>query len=104
MNPVGSLGSANGVVNVGGFLAAFVMMYLIGVVLDVAARASGTTVFAWENFRIALTVQYVVVGFGVGMLLHARRRTRRVLRSEEGIRVGPLWVALVARLRRRHVQ
>lgn len=103
-NPVGSLGSANGVVNVGGFLAAFVMMYLIGVVLDVAARASGTEVFAWENFRIALTVQYVVVGFGVGMLLHARRRTRRVLHSEEGIRVGPLWVALVARLRKRHVQ
>ncbi|MBT1633388.1 MFS transporter [Curtobacterium flaccumfaciens] len=103
-NPVGSLGSANGVVNVGGFLAAFVMMYLIGVVLDAAARATGTTVFAWENFRIALTVQYVVVGFGVGMLLHARRRTRRVLHSEEGIRVGPLWVALVARLRKRHVQ
>ena len=76
----------------------------LGVVLDVAARASGTEVFAWENFRIALTVQYVVVGFGVGMLLHARRRTRRMLHSEEGIRVGPLWVALVARLRKRHVQ
>ena len=103
-NPVGSLGSANGVVNVGGFLAAFVMMYLIGVLLDLTARATGQTVFAWDNFRIALTVQYVVVGFGVGMLLHARRRTRRVLHAEEGIRVGPLWVALVARLRKRHVQ
>ncbi|OIH98501.1 MULTISPECIES: nitrate/nitrite transporter [unclassified Curtobacterium] len=103
-NPVGSLGSANGIVNVGGFLAAFVMMYLIGLVLDVAAGVTGETVFAWDNFRVALTVQYLVVGFGVAMLLHARHRTRRQLHAEEGIRVGPLWVALVARLRKRSVQ
>ncbi|MGG7308691.1 MFS transporter [Curtobacterium sp. AB451] len=103
-NPVGSLGSANGVVNVGGFLAAFVMMFLIGTVLDLASSASGQTVFAWTNFRLALTVQYVVVGIGVVMLLHARRRTRRVLHAQDGIRVGPLWVALVARLRKRSVQ
>lgn len=103
-NPVGSLGSANGVVNVGGFLAAFVMMYLIGTVLDLASGATGQTVFAWANFRLALTVQYVVVGIGVVMLLHARRRTRRELHEQDGIRVGPLWVALVARLRKRTVQ
>lgn len=103
-NPVGSLGSANGVVNVGGFLAAFVMMFLIGTILDLASSASGQTVFAWTNFRLALTVQYVVVGIGVVMLLHARRRTRRVLHAQDGIRVGPLWVALVARLRKRSVQ
>lgn len=103
-NPVGALGSANGVVNVGGFLAAFVMMYLIGLLLDVMSRVTGETVFAWDNFRVALTVQYLVVGFGVAMLLHARHRTRRALHAEEGIRVGPLWVALVARLRKRHVQ
>ena len=103
-NPVGALGSANGVVNVGGVLAAFVMMFLIGTVLDVAARATGAPVFAWENFRLALTVQYVVVGIGVVMLLHARRRTRRAMHAEDGIRVGPLWVALVARLRKRSVQ
>lgn len=103
-NPVGSLGSANGVVNVGGFLAAFVMMFLIGTILDLASSASGQTVFAWTNFRLALTVQYVVVGIGVVMLLHARRRTRRVLHAQDGIRVGPLWVALVERLRKRSVQ
>ncbi|MFJ4296822.1 nitrate/nitrite transporter [Curtobacterium sp. NPDC089689] len=103
-NPVGALGSANGLVNVGGFLAAFVMMYLVGAILDAASHATGQTVFAWANFRIALTVQYVVVGFGVAMLLHARHRTRRVLHEQEGIRVGPLWVALVARLRKRGVQ
>ena len=103
-NPVGSLGSANGVVNVGGFLAAFVMMFLIGTLLDVVSEATGRTVFAWENFRVALTVQYLVVGLGVVMLLVARRRTRRDMHAQDGIRVGPLWVALVARLRKKAVQ
>ncbi|KQS08052.1 MFS transporter [Curtobacterium sp. MCLR17_007] len=103
-NPMGSLGSANGVVNVGGFLAAFVMMFCIGTLLDAVSHATGQTVFAWANFRIALTVQYVVVGFGVAMLLHARRRTRAVMHAQDGIRVAPLWVALVARLRKQSVQ
>ena len=100
-NPVGSLGSANGVVNVGGFLAAFVMMYCIGTVLDLVHGATGDGIFSWSAFRIAFLVQYVVVGFGVVMLIIARRRTRARVHAEEGIRVGPLWVALMARLRRR---
>jgi MFS family permease len=100
-NPVGSLGSANGVVNVGGFLAAFVMMFGIGVLLDTMHDVTGAATFAWSSFRVALLVQYVVVGFGVGMLLHARRRTRARMHAEDGIRVGPLWVALVARARTR---
>lgn len=98
-NPVGSLGSANGVVNVGGFLAAFVMMYCIGVVLDAVHDHTGAAVFAWSSFRVALLVQYVVVGFGVVMLLVARHRTRARIHAEDGIRVGPLWVALVRRMR-----
>ena len=65
-NPMGSLGSANGVVNVGGFLAAFVMMFCIGTLLDAVSHATGQTVFAWANFRVALTVQYVVVGLRRG--------------------------------------
>ena len=49
-------------------------------------------------------VVYVVVGLGVVMLLLARRRTRRDMHAQDGIRVGPLWVALVARLRKKAVQ
>jgi MFS family permease len=98
-NPLRSLGVANGVVNVGGFLASFVMMFLIGVVLDrldAVRIASGqaSDLFAFDSFRIALLVQYVVVGGGVVALLVERRRTRRGLRLEEGIEVAPLWVAL----------
>ncbi len=80
--------------NVGGFLAAFVMMFLVGTILD-AFPATGQTVFAWANFRIALTVQYVVVGFGVAMLLHARHRTRRCCtnrREYASARSGLHWL------------
>lgn len=105
-NPLRSQGSANGVVNVGGFLASFVMMYAIGVILDVLdqARISGgaaSDVFSWDSFRIAFLVQYVVVGTGVVFLVRARRQTRRQLHEDEGISVAPLWVALSRALRRR---
>jgi sugar phosphate permease len=98
-NPMRSLGVANGIVNVGGFLASFVMMFLIGVVLDqldTARIAAGgvSDLFSFESFRIAFLVQYVVVGGGVVGLLLERRRTRRLLHLEEGIQVAPLWVAL----------
>ena len=105
-NPLRSLGVANGVVNVGGFLASFVMMFLIGVVLDQvsasrAAAGAGGDLFSLEAFRLAFLVQYVVVGAGVVGLLVSRRRTRRGLRLEEGVEVAPLWVALERRWRRR---
>lgn len=106
-NPMRSLGSANGVVNVGGFLASFVMMYLIGLVLDLenSARIAGgavSDVFAWDSFRIAMLVQYLIVGVGVAFLLRSRRRTRQNLHEEEGIQVAPLWVALARRWRKRN--
>ncbi|PJJ55327.1 MFS transporter [Compostimonas suwonensis] len=96
-NPIRSLGSANGVVNVGGFLASFVMMFVIGLVLDAQAggSASSASIYTLDAFRLAFCVQYAVVGFGVVMLLRARRRTRRRLVDDEGIEVAPLWVSLM---------
>lgn len=105
-NPLRSLGSANGIVNVGGFLASFVIMFLMGVVLDLVDRSQGGSgipaqLYSLESFRYAFLVQYVVVGVGVVFLLAARRRTRHLLHEEEGIEVGPLWVALVRYWRHR---
>ena len=105
-NPMRSLGSANGVVNVGGFLASFVMMYLIGLVLDLensirVAGGAASDLFGWDSFRIALLVQYLVIGIGVVYLLRARKRTRMRLHADEGIEVAPLWVSLVRSWRHR---
>lgn len=101
-----SHGSATGFVNVGGFTAAFVMMLLIGVVLDaidVARGGSGipAELYSLGSFRIAFLVQYLVVGVGLVLLVRARRRTRARLLDDEGIEVGPLWVSLVRAWRRR---
>ena len=105
-NPARSLGSASGVVNVGGFLASFVMMLLIGIVLDLIDRGNGGTgvpaeLYSLESFRIAFLVQFPMVAIGVVFLLVARRRTRRRMHEDEGIQVAPLWVALVRGWRRR---
>ncbi|MBG6238164.1 MFS family permease [Mycetocola sp. CAN_C7] len=103
-NPVRVLGSANGVVNVGGFMASFIMMFFIGLILDSQAGPGASTgeLYSLESFRLAFLVQYLVIGFGVVMLLLARRRTRRRIIEEEGIQVGPLWVAAMEAFRRRH--
>ncbi|WP_207456670.1 MFS transporter [Herbiconiux sp. SYSU D00978] len=105
-NPLRNLGSANGIVNVGGFVASFTMMFLIGAILDVLDRirvAQGlpSDVYALDSFRLAFLVQYLVVGMGVLFLIRARRRTRMRMHEEEGIEVAPLWVAIGRAWRRR---
>ncbi len=106
-NPQRSLGSANGVVNVGGFTASFVMMYLVGLLLDLqngwrVAGGEASNLYALDAFRVAFSVQYLIVGIGVGFLLHARGRTRRQLSRDEGIEVAPIWVALSRAWKRRN--
>jgi len=105
-NPMRAYGSASGVVNVGGFTATFIIMLLVGFVLDAVDRARGGTgvpaqLYSLDSFKVAFLVQYLVIGVGVGFLLHARRRTRRRMLDDGGISVAPLWVALVRAWRRR---
>ena len=105
-NPLRSLGSATGIVNVGGFLAAFTMMFLIGIVLDVLDSAQGGTgrpaeLYSLSSFRIAFVVQYVVVGAGMIFLIRSRRQTRRRMHEQEGIQVAPLWVVLTRAIKQR---
>jgi len=105
-NPARSLGSASGVVNVGGFLASFIMMFLVGLVLDIIDRSNGGAgipeqLYSSDAFEIAFLVQFPVIGLGVAFLIHARRRTRRKLQDDEGITVAPLWVVLARAWRRK---
>jgi MFS family permease len=92
-NPLHALGSANGVVNVGGFSASFVMIYVIGSLLDLANSHFGQPLYSLASFRVAFLVVFLVLGVGAVGVLRARRRTRRRMLDEEGIRVAPLWVA-----------
>lgn len=103
-NPMRQLGSANGVVNVGGFLASFTAMLLIGVVLDALDPTDGRdlgSLYSLDSFRLAFLVQYVLIGFGVVMLLIVRRRIRRTMFDDEGIVVAPLWLAIARSIRPR---
>lgn len=104
-NPSRALGSASGIVNSGGFLASFTIMFFVGVALDAVDRARGgagipSQLYSLDSFRVAFLVQFPIVGGGVVMMVLARRRTRQRLHAEEGIEVAPLWVSLVRAWRR----
>ncbi|MCH1883004.1 MFS transporter [Agrococcus sp. ARC_14] len=104
-NPLRVLGSANGIVNIGGFLASFALMPVIGIVLDVVhsvrtAAGEQVALYDWEGFRIALAAQLVILLLGFGMVVRMRRITRSKLR-EEGIEVGPIWRAVARWMRDR---
>ncbi len=105
-NPAQRLGSANGIVNTGGFIACVVMIFGIGLVLDwhnaLAGGHGPRELYSLTAFRVAFLVQYVVVGVGIAFIIRERRLARRYLAENEGIAVGPLWVAIVKHWRLRH--
>lgn len=96
-NPPEGLGGASGFVNVGGFTASFTMMFLIGLLLDLQHGATGAPLYSLGAFKVALTVQYVIVGGGVVGFWLTRRLARRDMLRDEGVDVGPLWRALRSR-------
>jgi MFS family permease len=98
-NPPNRLGTATGIVNVGGFVASLITILLIGVVLDV--RTGGTADYDLVDFKWALTVQYAVGLVGLVGILRTRRLARRRLASE-GVHVPPLRDVLARRRQERH--
>lgn len=72
--PPRSLGTAIGMVNIGGYLASVVAILLFGLVLD-QVRPSGDYVLA--DFRLAFAAQAPLVAVGVVGLLLSRRATVR---------------------------
>jgi nitrate/nitrite transporter NarK len=85
-NPHHHQGTAVGIVNVGGFVAALVVSLAIGVVLGLVSPTGGYTP---EGFRVAWTVQYVVWGVALVGVLLARQRARRKL-EDAGVLVPRL--------------
>lgn len=86
-NPSHRMGTAQGMVNVGGFMASVVVVLAIGLVLG----ANGG--YTPGAFRLAWLVQFPVWALALVGVLATRVKARRVL-AGEGVRVPPLREAL----------
>jgi MFS family permease len=93
-NPPNRLGTATGIVNVGGFVASLLTIMLIGLVLD--ARTGGTAAYDLDDFRVALSVQYLIGLIGLIGILRTRRLARRRL-AEQGVVIRPIRQILAER-------
>ena len=87
-NPPNRLGTATGIVNVGGFFASLVTMLLVGLVLDLVGGRD-VAAYTLDDFRLALSVQYVMWAIGTAGVLVSRRKARRLL-VREGVVVPPI--------------
>lgn len=96
-NPASRLGSASGVVNVGGFVASLVTMLGVGVVLDLLTPGASAD-YSLGAFKAAFAVQYLVWALGVVEVVRYRRRLRERL-ATGGVVLAPLHLAVAARLR-----
>ncbi|MGV0646281.1 MFS transporter [Mycolicibacterium sp. XJ879] len=72
-NPSATLGTAQGMVNMGGFAASLLVMQTMGLILDAAGG------FSFESFRLAWTVQYAIWVMAVVGILITRRKARRLM-------------------------
>lgn len=89
-NPPNRLGTATGIVNVGGFLASLVTIMLVGLVLDLTGHGS---TYSLAGFRVAFSVQYVIWAIGLTGFLRARRAVRARM-AHEGVVVPPIRTAV----------
>jgi hypothetical protein len=73
------LGSVNGFVNIGGFLASFIMMAIVGLVLDWNNHGqSQSLLFSLENFKFAIPFHFAVTIIGLMFYLRELKGTKAV--------------------------
>jgi len=97
-NEAERIGSATGIVNVGGFVASLLTIAFIGVILSLSS-SGGPSSYTLGEFRLAFSVQYLFWGIGLIGVLHNRRRVRRA----RGLVLDPFPHAVVRRWRERTV-
>jgi hypothetical protein len=90
-NPPSRLGTATGIVNVGGFVASLVTIELIGLVLDL--RTGGAVGFGPADAKVAFSVQVLPWTVGLVGILVTRRKVRRRM-AAGGVVVPPIREAL----------
>jgi hypothetical protein len=91
------IGSASGIVNVGGFVASLLTIALIGVILSLRS-SGGPESYTLPDFKLAFSVQYLFWAIGLAGVLHNRRR----LRAARGLQLDPLPRVVARYLRDRH--
>jgi len=77
-NPQHRLSTATGVVNGGGFLAALIAIFLIGLALDLQGAGTPAS-YSLDAFRWAFLTQLPLWILGTAFIVRERRLTRRVL-------------------------
>jgi MFS family permease len=75
-NPSATLGTAQGMVNMGGFVASLLVMQAMGLILDAAGNYSP------ESFRLAWTVQYAIWILATIGILITRTKARRLMKLQ----------------------
>jgi MFS family permease len=76
-NPSATLGTAQGMVNMGGFIASLLVMQAMGLIIGAAGG------YSFESFRLAWTVQYGIWALAVIGILITRRKARRQIKLEQ---------------------
>jgi MFS family permease len=76
-NPSATLGTAQGMVNMGGFIASLLIMQAMGVILGALGG------YSFESFRVAWTVQYAIWILAVVGILITRKKTRKLIKAEQ---------------------
>jgi MFS family permease len=101
-NPPTRLGTATGIVNIGGFVASLVTMFTLGVVIDLVEPGGGGASHAYSlsAYRAGWSVQYVVWAIGLVGILRTRRLVRRRM-AAAGVVVPPIRDAIAREWRSR---
>ncbi|MFE6511565.1 nitrate/nitrite transporter [Nocardioides sp. NPDC057767] len=90
-NPPARLASASGIINQGGFVAALLVIVLVGWILDWRTPGSSTS-YTPEAFHWAMSVQYLFWGLGAVQIWRHRRDVRRRTTREQ-VAAGSSMVA-----------
>ena len=70
--------------NTGGFIGAFVTIYVIGFIMDMLYKANGSVgeLYNLQAFRVALSVQFAMALLGMVFMVVERRKARRFLAEQ----------------------
>lgn len=77
-NPANRLSTATGLANVGGFLAALLAVFMIGLTLDIQGAGTPGT-YSLEAFRFAFLTQVPLWLLGIMFIVIERRKTRLLM-------------------------